>query len=169
MLTAVRSAVVSSARRRAGCAATIPLHQVRWESLDRNIKNKSPVSFKIDHSKVPRINEKDIEECFISGSGPGGQSVNKAVNCCQIKHKPTGLVIKVHQFRSLEQNRKIARELLAQKLDNLYNGENSVDNQKKRVALYKMTVRENQAEKRRAMKEQFKRTLAITKQRYDMT
>ena len=44
----------------------------------------------IDKSKVPILNEDDIEESFMRGSGPGGQAVAKTNNCCQIKHKPTG-------------------------------------------------------------------------------
>ena len=113
----------------------------------------------IDRTKVPVIKESDLEEKFISGSGPGGTRVNKATNCCQIKHKPSGLVVKVHQSRSLAENRKIARELLAQKLDNLYNGAESVDSQKKRLALHKIAVRESQAQKQRSMKEEYKRKI----------
>ena len=111
----------------------------------------------LDVSKF--INEADLDEVFISGSGPGGQSVNKAVNCCQLKHKPTGLVVKVHQTRSLEKNRKLAREILAAKLDNLYNGEQSLEARMHREALQKISIRESQAEKRRAMKEEYKRRL----------
>jgi protein subunit release factor B len=108
------------------------------------------------------INEADLDEVFISGSGPGGQSVNKAVNCCQLRHKPTGIVVKVHQTRSLEQNRKIARQLLAIKLDNFYNGDESFEAKKRREALRKISIRESQAEKRRAMKEQYKKILETT-------
>ena len=42
-----------------------------------------------------QLNENDIEESFIKGSGPGGQSVNKTSNCVQLKHLPTGIVVKV--------------------------------------------------------------------------
>lgn len=112
---------------------------------------------RLDRSRVPTFDEADLEESFIKGSGPGGQSVNKTVNCCQLKHKPTGMVVKVHQTRSLDKNRQIARELLVEKLDDLYNGEMSVASQKKRIALYKLAVRESQAQRRRAMKEEFKR------------
>lgn len=43
----------------------------------------------------------------------------------QLKHIPTGIVVKSQATRSREQNRKIARELLAAKLDILANGEQS--------------------------------------------
>ena len=29
----------------------------------------------------PRLEERDLEESFVRGSGPGGQSVNKTENC----------------------------------------------------------------------------------------
>ena len=41
------------------------------------------------------LNEKDFEETFIKGSGPGGQAVNKSSNCVQLKHLPTGIIVKV--------------------------------------------------------------------------
>jgi len=113
---------------------------------------------RIDRSKFPILSENDLEEKFISGSGPGGQNVNKSVNCCQLRHKPTGLIVKVHHTRSLDKNRVIARELLSHKLDALLNGEDSVQNQKKRIALEKLAVKETQAAKRREMKSEFKRT-----------
>ncbi|KAG6041070.1 hypothetical protein E4U41_006093 [Claviceps citrina] len=43
----------------------------------------------------------------------------------QLKHIPTGIVVKSQATRSRSQNRKAARELLAQKIDNLLNGEQS--------------------------------------------
>ena len=56
----------------------------------------------------------------------------------QLKHIPTGLVVKSQATRSREQNRKIARELLAAKLDVMANGEQSrtiiVGNYKKKRA-----------------------------------
>ncbi|KAB5575711.1 RF-1 domain-containing protein [Coniochaeta sp. 2T2.1] len=82
--------------------------------------------------------EEDIEECFIHGSGPGGQKINKTASAVQLKHIPTGLVVKSQATRSREQNRKIARELLAAKLDVMANGEQSrtiiVGNYKKKRA-----------------------------------
>lgn len=113
---------------------------------------------KIDKSKLPKINENDLEEHFVSGSGPGGQSVNKAVNCCNLKHIPTGINVKVHHTRSLDKNREIARELLIMRLDNLYNGEDSVENQKRRIALKKLSIRRVQQEHRRKMKEEFQKS-----------
>lgn len=52
-------------------------------------------------------------------------SQNKTASAVQLKHIPTGIVVKSQATRSREQNRKIARELLAAKLDILANGEQS--------------------------------------------
>lgn len=43
----------------------------------------------------------------------------------QLKHIPTGIVVKSQATRSLNQNRKIARTLLAERLDALHNGDQS--------------------------------------------
>lgn len=50
---------------------------------------------------------------------------NKTSSAVQLKHLPTGIVIKCQATRSREQNRKTARDLLAARLDELYNGEES--------------------------------------------
>lgn len=140
------SALTSAVCKRQRLQTAIPIRQ----SSNNN-------KWIIDKSKVPVLDEHDLEENFISGTGPGGQSVNKAINCCQLRHNPTGIVVKIHQSRSLEQNRKIARELMAQKLDDKINGESSVSAQKKRVALMRSSIKEANDEKRRVMKEEFKR------------
>ncbi|KAF3064646.1 hypothetical protein GL218_02282 [Daldinia childiae] len=69
--------------------------------------------------------EEDIEESFLKGSGPGGQKINKTNSAVQLKHLPTGLVVKSQATRSRSQNRVIARQLLADKLDQLARGDES--------------------------------------------
>jgi len=91
----------------------------------------------IDTSLVPELSEDDLEETFIKGSGPGGSNVNKRTNCCQIRHIPTGIVVKCHLSRLLDENRKLARLMLIEKLDELYNGEMSVKAQKERLRVRK--------------------------------
>lgn len=41
------------------------------------------------------LNESDLVEKFVKGSGPGGQAVNKRVNCVDLKHIPTGIRVQV--------------------------------------------------------------------------
>jgi protein subunit release factor B len=48
----------------------------------RNYSPKSP--------NFPPLNESEIRELFVKGTGPGGQKVNKATNRCELKHLPTG-------------------------------------------------------------------------------
>jgi len=93
---------------------------------------------RVSRELVPWLKEGELEESFIKGSGPGGQAVNKMVNAVFLRHTPTGLWVKVHQSRALEQNRKIARKLLTVKLDNFVNGEDSVENQEKKIAKEKI-------------------------------
>ncbi|KAG9261385.1 mitochondrial translation release factor in rescue [Astyanax mexicanus] len=74
---------------------------------------------------LPVLNEEELEEQFVRGSGPGGQATNKTSNCVVLKHSPTGVVVKCHQTRSVELNRRRAREIMQEKLDIVYKGEES--------------------------------------------
>ncbi|KAI9149243.1 peptide chain release factor-like protein [Paramyrothecium foliicola] len=69
--------------------------------------------------------DSEIEESYLKGSGPGGQKINKTNSAVQLKHIPTGIVVKSQATRSRSQNRKHAREILAQKVDDLLNGDQS--------------------------------------------
>ena len=59
-------------------------------------KNLSFLFFKRFKMKTIYYDEKDIEEKFITGWGPGGQSVNKTSNAVQLRHTKTGIIIKNH-------------------------------------------------------------------------
>ena len=56
-----------------------------------------------------RVNEGDLVERFIRGSGPGGQKINKTSSCVQIKHLVSGIEVKCQKSRSLMANRITAR------------------------------------------------------------
>ncbi|KAI9661913.1 MAG: hypothetical protein M1821_009153 [Bathelium mastoideum] len=73
----------------------------------------------------PTLDENEIEEAFLKGSGPGGQKINKTSSAVQLKHLPSGIVIKSQATRSRTQNRKIARRLLAEKLEEIQLGDQS--------------------------------------------
>ncbi|XP_076453107.1 uncharacterized protein LOC143288469 [Babylonia areolata] len=72
-----------------------------------------------------KLKEEELEEDFVRGSGPGGQSVNQTANCVVLKHVPTGIVVKCHETRSLQQNRRRARERLQERIDLHLNGSSS--------------------------------------------
>lgn len=68
------------------------------------------------------LSEDDLSETFVRGSGPGGQKVNKTSNRVILVHEPTQLRVECQDTRSLQQNRKIARKRLLEKLDEHLNG-----------------------------------------------
>ena len=63
-----------------------------------------------------KIQEADLEEAFILGSGSGGQKINKPASCVQLRHASSGTVIKCQAARSREVNRWLARQELAERL-----------------------------------------------------
>ena len=71
------------------------------------------------------LDEEEITESFLKGSGPGGQKINKTSSAVQLKHVPTGLVVKCQETRSREQNRQLARRTLAERLDEREKGQDS--------------------------------------------
>ena len=63
------------------------------------------------------IREEDLEETFVRSAGKGGQNVNKVSTCVVLRHRPTGAAVKCQRERSQGQNRLIARQLLADKIE----------------------------------------------------
>lgn len=63
------------------------------------------------------VEEADLREEFIRGSGAGGQKINKTNSCVQLTYLPRGIVIKCQHSRSREQNRFFARRLLLERLE----------------------------------------------------
>lgn len=78
------------------------------------------------------IIEEDIKETFIRSGGPGGQSVNKTATCVQIKHIPTGIVVKSQEGRSQGLNRFLARRLLVSRIEKSLLGQGSPEEEKRK-------------------------------------
>ncbi|KAF5386784.1 hypothetical protein D9615_001874 [Tricholomella constricta] len=71
---------------------------------------------------LPELKEEDLEESFVRGSGPGGQSINKTENNVQLLHTPSGIRVTCQETRSLTLNRRLARRNLLEKvLDRILN------------------------------------------------
>ncbi|MCL1910563.1 MAG: peptide chain release factor-like protein [Kiritimatiellaeota bacterium] len=75
------------------------------------------------------INEADIAEKFVQGSGPGGQKINKTSSCVFISHAPSGIEVKCQRTRSLTLNRYHARWELCERLPGRIQGERSARQQ----------------------------------------
>ena len=60
------------------------------------------------------VYEDDLEESFILGGGPGGQKTNKTSSVVRLSHEPSGVAVKVGGSRSREDNRWLARRMLAE-------------------------------------------------------
>uniref|UniRef100_A0A182R1D0 Prokaryotic-type class I peptide chain release factors domain-containing protein n=1 Tax=Anopheles farauti TaxID=69004 RepID=A0A182R1D0_9DIPT len=110
----------------------------------------------IDESRVPVLRDEDLEESFVRGSGPGGQAVAKTNNKVVLTHKPTGIVVQCHITRSLFENRREARKLLIAKLDQLYNGDQSVEAQLQRLEAKKQSETARRKQKLQAKKRAWK-------------
>lgn len=68
-------------------------------------------------SKVEvKLDPKDLEETQCRGSGPGGQHRNMCDSAVQVKHKPTGLIVRAETEKSQHYNRKLAYDLLRARL-----------------------------------------------------
>ncbi|XP_068144837.1 mitochondrial translation release factor in rescue [Drosophila tropicalis] len=109
----------------------------------------------LDYSRYPTLQESDIDETFMRGSGPGGQAVNKTSNCVFLRHLPTNLTIKCHTHRLASKNRVEARKLLLEKLDEHLNGENSIAAQIKAQEQRKSLERRRRQNKMQEMKKKW--------------
>ncbi|XP_069726771.1 mitochondrial translation release factor in rescue [Phaenicophaeus curvirostris] len=114
-------------------------------------------------SNLLELTEAELEEQFVRGDGPGGQATNKTNNCVVLKHVPSGIVVKCHQTRSVEQNRKIAREILQEKVDLFYKGEDSDVFKEKKASEKKKQEKKRRAKENLERKRHFKEMRQLDK------
>lgn len=62
------------------------------------------------------VHDRDLEWTAIRGSGAGGQARNKTSNCVQLRHKPSGLIVRCESERSQPQNLETAKSIMRAKL-----------------------------------------------------
>ena len=103
------------------------------------------------------IDEKDIIENFIRGSGSGGQKINKTSSCVQLLHKPSGIEVKCQQERSQAMNRYIARRELCDKLEEQIEGKRSKAEQEREKIRRQKRKRSKRA-KEKMLQEKLKRS-----------
>jgi protein subunit release factor B len=103
---------------------TMPLLRFPIRALTaRRFFTTSPIT--LEKSLPPRtpLLDSDLIEKFLHGSGPGGQKINKTSSAVQLKHIPTGIVVKYQDTRSRTVNRKMARRILQDKIEEMELGE----------------------------------------------
>ena len=59
----------------------------------------------------------DVDECFVRGSGPGGQKINKTSSTVWLRHRLTGIEVRCQRERSQAANRELAWADLCEKLE----------------------------------------------------
>lgn len=96
----------------------------------------------------PELLDSDLIEKFLHGSGPGGQKINKTSSAVQLKHIPTGIVVKYQDTRSRTVNRKMARKILQEKIEEETLGEEARTRVKQRAK----SGKKRSAEKKRRRK-----------------
>jgi hypothetical protein len=103
--------------------ARLRLPLLRTRHVARCAFSTSPLI--LEKSLPPRrvLLDSDLIENFLHGSGPGGQKINKTSSAVQLKHIPTGIVVKYQDTRSRTINRKMARKILQEKIEELELGE----------------------------------------------
>lgn len=78
------------------------------EQIDEKIQKKA---------KALGLNEADVVESFVRGSGAGGQKINKTSSTVVLRHLPSGLEVRSQRFREQSNNRLDAWKNLIMKLE----------------------------------------------------
>jgi protein subunit release factor B len=68
------------------------------------------------------VREEDLDEQFVHSGGKGGQNVNKVATCVVLVHRPSGTQVKCQEARTQGLNRYMARQRLAERLEQAYLG-----------------------------------------------
>ena len=106
------------------------------------------------------VYEEDLEESFIMGGGPGGQKTNKTSSVVRLSHEPSGVAVKVGESRSREDNRWLARRMLAETI---------LEREHKRKSAARQKAEKIRRQKRRRSRRQKQKMLADKHARSEIT
>jgi peptide chain release factor 1 len=70
----------------------------------------------VDDVDEVKVDPADLEIMTTAAGGPGGQHVNRTMSAVQIKHIPSGIMVRSEQQRSQHQNKAKALQILSAKL-----------------------------------------------------
>lgn len=107
------------------------------------------------------IDDSELVERFVLGSGAGGQKINKTHSCVYLKHVPSGTEVKCQVSRSREMNRFLARRELCDTLEEQILGRASKRRQA-REKIRRQKRRRSRRSKQRSIED--KRVLSRKKQ-----
>lgn len=96
----------------------------RWQRIPKNQRSDKTHSSTVTVAVFPEraataisVRESDCEVTTCRGSGPGGQLRNKTDSAVQVKHRPSGLIVRCETERSQQQNKATAFALLSARLN----------------------------------------------------
>lgn len=101
------------------------------------------------------IDEDELIEKFVTGSGPGGQKINKTSNCVHLVHPPTGFEVQCQENRHRSVNRFLARLRLCDRIEE--SRMRKRQDQKRRIASARYRNRRRSAGEKRKLHEFKKR------------
>lgn len=104
----------------------------------------------LERMKRLGVEESDLEEKFILGSGGGGQKQNKTASCVYLKHEGHDIEVKCQRSRSQATNRYYARCELCDKLEEKLLGRKS-ERQKKAEKIRRQKRRRSRRQKARML------------------
>lgn len=113
---------------------------------------------KVLNRPLPELDERDLTETFVRGTGPGGQKINKTANRVVLVHEPTQLRVECQDTRNLHDNRRIARKRLRQKLDDYLHGSQSKASVKSKRLSNKKSKAKARSRKRQREKQEAKKS-----------
>jgi protein subunit release factor B len=96
------------------------------------------------------IQEADLDEQFVKGSGKGGQKINKTSSCVVLFHQESGIKVKCQRGRSQAANRFYARRELCDRLEEHIQGIKS-ERQKQREKIRRQKRRRSRRQKERML------------------